>query len=128
VEYGLPDFMTDFCVVPADRFDIFLVQDDTVRPGAKVEHTFLRGRHTLKNSHQQAMGLVGADFPSKPPRFRAHSWSILNDYREIMDPLSEFHRKRVQHFLHQPNEVFPLHRALLLDSFQPRASQACAYS
>jgi hypothetical protein len=128
VEYGLPDFTTDFCVVPADRFDIFLVEDDAVRFGAKIEHAFLRGRHTLENSHQQAAGLAGSDLPTKPVWFSAHPWPVLNNYREIVDPLSEFHRKRVQHFLHQSNEVFPLHLALLLNSFRRRVLQACAYS
>jgi hypothetical protein len=44
VEHGLPDLMTDFGLVRADRLNIFLVEDDAVRSLAKVKHTFLGGR------------------------------------------------------------------------------------
>ena len=90
VEHGLPDFMTDFGVVRADRLDMSLVEDEAVRSGAKVERALLRGRHTLKNAQNQTAGPAAADFPTKPARFLAHPWPILNQYREIVDPLSDF--------------------------------------
>lgn len=70
--------MTDFCVARADCLDIVLVEDDAVRPGAKVEHALLCGRHTLENSQNQTAGRAGSDLPTKPVWFSAHPWPVFN--------------------------------------------------
>src|SRR5664279_3951523 len=111
--------MTDFGVVRADRLDIFLVEDEAVRSRAKVEHALLRGRHTLENAQNQTAGPAAADSSTKPARFLAHPWPILNQYREIVDPLSEFRWESVQHFFHQLNDVPTLHVALPRVSVSP---------
>jgi len=91
MEHGLPDFMTDFGVVRADRLDIFLVEDDAVWSGAKIEHALLRGRHTLENAQNQTAGPAGSDLACRHKWFSARPYSVLNEYNEIVDPLSEFH-------------------------------------
>jgi hypothetical protein len=61
VENGLADLMADFCFIPAERLDIFLVENDAARSRAKVEHALLSSRHTLENAQNQTTGLAGAD-------------------------------------------------------------------
>jgi hypothetical protein len=82
--------MTDFGFVRADRLDIFLIKDDAVRCGAKVEHALLGSRYTLENSQNQTSG-PEADLACRPTRLSAGFWTVLNEYSEVVHPFSEFH-------------------------------------
>ena len=99
MEHGLPNFMTDFCVVPADSLDIFLVEDDVAWSRTKVEHALLGRGHTLENPKNQTAA-PSAYLACRPMRFSAGIWNVLNEYRKVVHPFSEFHWERVQHFFH----------------------------
>src|SRR5450759_1047728 len=120
MKHGLTDLMTDFSFVGADRLDVRLVENDAVRSHAEVKHASLGGRHPLEHSQKQVAGLAGTSVSRSRERLFARPWSVLNEYREVVNTFSELHRKGVQHFLHQLNEVLMLHLALPLDPLSPR--------
>jgi len=108
MEHGLPDLMADFCFIPADRLDIFLVQDDAVRSRAEVEYAYLGGGYTLENSKQQS-AFGGTDMSGVSKGSLERPRPILHEHREIVDSLAELRRNRIQRFLNQMNEVLPPH-------------------
>jgi hypothetical protein len=53
VEDGQADLLADFRVAGANRLNILLVQDDMIGSARQVEHAFLSGGHTMKETEKQ---------------------------------------------------------------------------
>jgi hypothetical protein len=66
VENSLAHFVANFSLIRANRLDISLVQNDTVRSTAKIRHALVCGRHTLKDPRTRRRVLPRLGFSAAP--------------------------------------------------------------
>ena len=58
VDDGKPDLLSDFGFGGAHRFNVFLVEDNVIRPGWQVEHALLCYGHAVEEPKKEFLWLA----------------------------------------------------------------------
>src|SRR5215469_8079690 len=101
---SLANLLTNFCLIRANRLDVFLIEHDVGRTGRQVKEALPGGGHAVKDAQKQASLLSG-------------TWGglvrreILDQNCDVVDTAAELFRQRIQSLFRHVDEVLALHRS-----------------
>jgi CAAX protease family protein len=98
----LPNLVPNFILRGRDGFNILLIEHHVIWPGRQIEDALLGRGHTMKESQAKC------PWPSPSWRLLTRR-KILDQHGNVLDPLPEFQRKRIECLFYQFREPFAFH-------------------